>query len=142
MASFSLAKDERDCTIQISAKLRQAVMGSRNRKNLSVFAEKPDDTVRDVQHHLYSQNVTPALADQVIDLVQKIMSTYQVEGFTVLTPENGYKVNVVIEPGSGDPVYSPSNGTVHIPQDSMGKDNLASELAHELGLYRVQDVAL
>lgn len=140
MASFSLAKDERDCTIY--QQIASSGYGIEEPKKPVSFCRKnPDDTVRVMYNTTYTPNVTPALADQAVDLVQKIMSTYQAEGFTAANlVKNGYKVNVVIEPGSGDPVYSPSNGTVHIPQDSMGKDNLASELAHELAHW-VQDAA-
>jgi hypothetical protein len=140
MASFSSSNDERDCTIY--QQIASSGYGIEEiKKPVSFCRKNANDTIRVMYNTTYTPNVTPDLADQAVDLVQKVMSSYQSEGFDAADlVKNGYKVNVVIEAGSGDPVYTPSNGSVYIPQDSMGKDNLASELAHELAHW-IQDAA-
>jgi len=140
MASFFAANNERDCTIY--QQIASSGYGIEEiKKPVSFCRKNANDTIRVMYTTTYTPNVTTDLADKAVDLVQKIMSSYQSEGFVAADlVKNGYKVNVVIEAGSGDPVYTPSNGTIYIPQDSMGKDNLASELAHELAHW-TQDAA-
>ena len=81
-------------------------------------------------------------ADQIVDLIEKIMGEYGNKGFSAaqLVNKSESRVNVVIKKGNGDPCYSPSNSTIYIPEDSAEEINetLSRELAHELAHW-VQD---
>lgn len=85
---------------------------------------------------------TPEKADQIVDLIEKIMGDYGNKGFSAaqLVNKSESRVNVVINKGNGDPYYSPSNSTIYIPEDSTAEisQKLSWELAHELAHW-VQD---
>jgi hypothetical protein len=140
LASQKKQTDPRDCTIRYQFNI--SGYGAQEIKNPTSFCRKNgNDTIRVMYNTTYTPKMTTDNADQVVDIIQKIMASYQTEGFTAANLEkNGTKVNVIVEAGSGDPVYTPSNGTVYIPMDSIGGDNISSELAHELAHW-VQDAS-
>ncbi len=131
---------QRDCTIRYQ--IASSGYGVEEIKNQVSFCRKNgDDTVRVMYNTSYTPKMTPEIADQVVNQVETIMDKYQAEGFTAAKLKaNQSKVNVVVEAGSGDPVYIPSSATVYIPQDSIGSSELQYELAHELAHW-IQDNA-
>jgi hypothetical protein len=89
----------------------------------------------------YGKKANIENVDHVVDVIEEIIDTYGNNGFTAAQlKKTGNRIHVVIKSGSGDPYYSPSNGTVYIPDDSVskGSSNLEWELAHELAHW-VQD---
>ncbi len=89
----------------------------------------------------YGKNANIEKVDHVVDVIEKIMNVYENKGFAAAQlKKSKNRVHVVVKSGSGDPYYSPSNGTVYIPDDSVtsGGTGLEWELAHELAHW-VQD---
>lgn len=89
----------------------------------------------------YGKKANIEKVDHVVDVIEKIMNVYENKGFAAAQlKKNKNRVHVVVKSGSGDPYYSPSNGTVYIPDDSVSKGgtDLEWELAHELAHW-VQD---
>jgi len=140
LASQKKQADQNDCTIRYQFNI--SGYGAQEIKNPTSFCRKGgNDTVRVMYNTTYTPKMTTDSADNVVGIILKIMAGYQTEGFSAANlAKNGTRVNVIIEAGSGDPVYTPSNGTVYIPMDSIGGDTLSSELAHELAHW-IQDAA-
>jgi len=131
---------QRDCTIRYQ--IASSGYGVEEIKNQVSFCRKNgEDTIRVLYNTTYTPKMTLDIADQVVNQIETIMKKYQSEGFTAAKlKENQSKVNVVVEAGSGDPVYVPSSATIYIPQDSIGSNELQYELAHELAHW-IQDYA-
>ena len=99
-------------------------------------------TIIAVVNEASTTKITRDKADQIVDLIEKIMADYGNKGFSAaqLVNKSESRVHVQILKGTGDPYYSPSNSTIYIPEDSAAEINetLSWELAHELAHW-VQD---
>ena len=138
MVSYKKQTDARSCGVNRNTE-SQGYMQKPSYVINSICRKNTSGTVRVMYYPSDTPKVTNAPVDQVVDLVEGIMSAYQNENFTAANLQStGARVNVVIKKGSGDPCYSPSNGMVYIPEDSLGASALEYELAHELAHW-VQD---
>jgi len=99
-------------------------------------------TIIAIVNEAFTTKITQDKADQIVDLIEKILGDYGNKGFLAaqLVNKSESRVHVQILKGSGDPYYSPSNSTIYIPEDSAAEINekLSWELAHELAHW-VQD---
>lgn len=99
-------------------------------------------TIITIVNGALTTKITQEKADQIVDLIEKIMGDYGNKGFSPaqLLNKSESRVHVQILKGKGDPYYSPSNSTIYIPEDSAAEINekLSWELAHELAHW-VQD---
>lgn len=130
--------DPRDCGISRDV-VQDGYMKNPRSVITSVCRRNPANTVRVLYYPQDTPKVTSDQADQVVNTVEKIMSTYEKEGFSAADLKNsGYRVNIAVKKGKGDPYYSPGNGTIYVPEDSLGAAALDEELAHECAHW-VQD---
>lgn len=138
MVSHHSQPDPRDCGVSVNT-VPGGYMQKPTYVTSSVCRKNASGTVRVMYFPPDTPKVTSAQADQVVDLVEKIMAAYQNEKFAAANLQGtGARVNVVVQKGSGDPHYSPCNGMIYIPEDSLGSANLENELAHE-SAHWVQD---
>ncbi len=144
LASPLPAVDPRSCGIDV--KIESIYYMQPPTKYVDSFCRK--NLTGSIQVMVYPKgtpDITKEKIDPLVDIVESIMATYQQKGFTAAAIQDAWlkRVQIVIEPGKGDPYYSSANGLVHIPEDSLGSaygKNLNYELAHELAHW-VQDEA-
>jgi hypothetical protein len=138
MVSHHRQPDPRNCGVSVNT-VSGGYMQQPTYVTSSVCRKNASGTVRVMYFPPDTPKVTNAQVDQVVDLVEKIMAAYQNEQFAAANLQGtGARVSVVVQKGSGDPHYSPCNGMIYIPEDSLGSGNLENELAHE-SAHWVQD---
>jgi len=138
MVSHHRQPDPRNCGVSVNT-VSGGYMQKPTYITSSVCRKNASGTVRVMYFPPDTPKVTNAQVDQVVDLVEKIMAAYQNEQFAAANLQGtGARVSVVVQKGSGDPHYSPCNGMIYIPEDSLGSGNLENELAHE-SAHWVQD---
>jgi len=134
LAKSTLQPDPRSCGFESFTSMKGELPLNFCRQNV-------EGTIKVNVPSAYGKKANIEKVDHVVDVIEKIMNVYENKGFAAAQLKKaGNRVHVVVKSGSGDPYYSPSNGTVYIPDDSVasGGTGLEWELAHELAHW-VQD---
>lgn len=140
LVSRRQAVDDRNCGVGMITE-QHGYMAKPTYKITSICRKNPAGTVQVLFFPPDTPSVTSQQVDNVVNLVEQIMTTYQQERFIpAYLQQNGDKVRVIIQKGKGDPHYSPCNGVVYIPEDSVNNESIKYELAHELAHW-IQDEA-
>jgi hypothetical protein len=138
MARYQAQADGRDCGVSQVIQTH-GYMQRPTYLTVQICRKNPNNKVKAIYYPPETPNVSNAQVDRMVDLVTQIMAVYQNEGFIRAKLEDYWTgVTIIINKGKGDPYYSVGNGTIYIPEDSLGHENLEYELAHELAHW-IQD---
>ncbi|GEM_PF-1165927 len=138
LARYQTQADPRNCGVTQKTQY-ESFMEKPTRLTISICRMSLNGKVKALYYPPETPKVSTAQVDQVVDLVTQILAVYQNEGFNRAKLEDyWFGVPIVIKKGGGNPVYSVGNGTIYIPEDSLGHENLEYELAHELAHW-IQD---